>query len=501
MPLTDLFYMALFGAAVLVLIGLAEIIRRLVHWSAEATRKLVHILVGVLVAATPFVFQSQWPPVVLGGAFAMLNYFAIRYGFFKGMHGGDRRSYGTVFYPLSFVILTLALWHHHKVIFVASMLIMALADAAAAIVGERIQKPRVLHFGPEPKSLQGSAAMFLVSFFIVLICLLVAARFGLYDFSIGRILVMTLIVGVIATVAEVVSFRGSDNLSVPLSVAFVMYYLITGSPQAAFGLLFGMGIAFALAALSYRFRFLSGSGAAALVLLGTLVFGVGGWAFAGPILAFFILSSLLSKTGKKRKQKLLTVFEKSGRRDAGQVLANGGVAGAMLLLWYFSNNDLFYVMYIAALASVTADTWATEIGVLARGNPRSILTLKRVPLGTSGGISILGSFGALLGSFVLVLAGLVFSPHASPRVIGCSEATFILFAGLFASMVDSLLGATVQAQYQCPACSKVTEKLLHCNSENTTFIRGFRWINNDVVNGLCAASGVLFVWLAWLMLG
>ncbi len=501
MSSTDLFYTALFGAAVFALVGLAEIVRRAMRRSGETMRKLVHSLVGVLFAATPFVFQSLWPLVVLGAVFAVLNYFAIRYGFFKAIHGGNRRTYGTVFFPVSFVILTLVLWHNHKLILVASMLVMSLADAAAAIVGEGVRKPGALHFGPEPKSWQGSAAMFVVSFFIVLICLLFGVHFGLYDFSTSRILFIALIVGVIAMAAEASSVKGSDNLTVPLSVAFVMTYLTTEPAQAGLDFFWGMSIAFALAALSYHFRFLSGSGSVALVLLGALVFGVGGWAFAVPILVFFILSSLLSKAGKKRKEKLLTIFEKSGTRDAGQVLANGGVAGVMVLLWYFSKSDLFYILYIAALASVTADTWATEIGVLARGNPRSILTLKTVPMGTSGGVSFLGSFGAMLGSFILVLAGFVFSPHASSRVVGWSEAAVILFAGLFASMVDSLLGATVQAQYQCPTCAKVTEKLVHCNNVDTTFVRGFKWVNNDVVNALCAVSGALFAWAALLMLG
>jgi len=435
--------------------------------------------------------------LILGVAFAVLDYIAIRKKFFPGMHGAGRRTYGTVFYPISFVVLTVTLWDNYKLVLVASMLIMALADAAAAIVGEHTKRPVLLRIGPEQKSLQGSVAMFLVSFVIVFVCGLYAVHTGGIDFSPVRLVFMSLIIGLVAMIAEVISTHGSDNLSVPLSVAFALVFLTTESMQASLGFALGMGIAFAIAGLSYRLHFLSGSGSAALVLLGTLVFGVGGWPFAGPILAFFILSSLLSKVGKKRKHTLQSVFEKSGTRDAGQVLANGGVAGIMVLLWYFSKNDLLYVAYVAALASVTADTWATEIGVLARGNPRSILTLKSVPMGTSGGVSLIGTLGALFGSFVLVVVGAIFSPHVSPRVFGWTEAAVVLIAGLLASMVDSLLGATVQAQFKCPSCGKITERLVHCDDVKTTFFHGFKWINNDVVNGLCAASGVLFVWMYW----
>jgi len=495
---TDWIFLGIFCFSLFLIIGLAELFRRLMHWSSEATRKLVHIVVGVLVATTPFVLQSMWPMLILGVAFAILDYAAIRKKFFLGMHGARRHTYGTVFYPVSFVILTVTLWHNYKLVLVASMLIMALADAAAAIVGEHVKKPLVLRIGSEQKSLQGSIAMFVVSFIIVLICGLYAARTGVLDFSPARLVFMSFIIGLVAMVAEVISAHGSDNLSVPLSVAFAMVFLTTESMQASLGFAMGMGIAIAIAVLSYRLHFLSGSGAVTLVLLGTLVFGVGGWTFAGPILVFFILSSLLSKVGKKRKHKLLSVFEKSGTRDAGQVLANGGVAGLMLVFWYFGGNDLFYVAYVAALAAVTADTWATEIGVLARGNPRSILTLKPVPMGTSGGVSLIGTLGALFGSFVLVAAGYIFSPHASPRAFGWTEAGVVLVAGLLASMVDSFLGATVQAQFKCPSCGKVTEKQRHCDDVRTVFFHGFEWINNDVVNGLCAVSGAVFVWIYWL---
>ena len=501
MSTTDWMFLVFFLLALFAVIGIAEVIRRIMNWSSGATRKLVHILVGVLVATTPFVLESMWPMIILGIAFTFIDYFAIRKNLLKVMHGSKRRSYGTVFYPISFIILTATLWENQKFILIVSMLIMALADATAAIVGEHAKKPKILKLDLEQKSLQGSIAMFLTTFFILLLSFLAANQLEFFDFSIASILFISSIVGVVATCAEVLSFNGSDNLSVPLASAFTLYYLLNESTQRGCTFTLGLGIALAIAIVSYRLRFLSGSGSVALVLLGTLVFGVGGWMFSGPILIFFILSSILSKVGKKRKTKLLTVFEKSGTRDAAQVLANGGVAGLMLVFWYFGKNDMFYVAYIAALAAVTADTWATEVGVLAKGNPRSILTFKRVPMGTSGGISLIGTIGALLGSLVLTASGVLFSLNSSPYFFTWPLVVLVLASGLMASMVDSMLGATVQAQFRCPACNKVTEKHIHCDNTVTKFHSGFRWINNDVVNGLCAVSGVLFVWGYWLIFG
>ncbi|RPI02960.1 MAG: DUF92 domain-containing protein [Calditrichaeota bacterium] len=501
MILKDSTLFLLFTGAIIFTIVAAEIIRRLFHWPSESTRKLVHIFVGILVASTPFVLKSMWPMVIIGVSFTVIDYLAIRLGFLQGIHGTSRHTYGTVFYPISFVVLTISLWQNHKLILVTSMLIMAISDAAAAVVGERVKNPIILHWGPEKKSVQGSISMFVVTFLIVAVCLGSAIHLAVLALSPLYVLWIALVVALIAMMSEAISAQGSDNLTVPLSSAFTLYFMLTESTvsSAYFTLAVGLSLLFGL--ISYRLRFLDAGGSAALFLLGVLVFGVGSWAFTWPILTFFILSSILSKMGKRRKQKLETIFEKGSRRDAGQVLANGGVAGLMVIFYYFTDQHFFYILYIASLAAVTADTWATEIGVMAKGKPVSILNFRPVPLGTSGGISVLGTSGAFIGALLLVVVGYFSSPHLSPRVLGLFDASIILAAGLLASPVDSFLGATVQAQYQCPHCRKITEKRIHCADHQTTFVRGFRWINNDVVNAFCAFSSVLIVIIIARLLG
>lgn len=500
MTISDWTWLLAFTLAIFLTLGISEFIRRIMRWSPEATRKLVHMFVGILVATTPFLLDSMWPMVIIGVTFAILDFIAIRFGFFQGMHGTSRITYGTVFYPISFVLLTLTLWQNHKLILVIAMLIMAISDAMAAIVGENVKRPIEFRLGAEKKSVQGSIAMFLTTLLIVLGAFAVAAELQLLALSSFKMLWIALVVAIVATMSETISAQGSDNLTVPLGAAFTLYYMLTESTHEAMVFTLGMILAALIGFVSYRLRFLNKGGSVALFLLGTLVFGVGRWTFSAPILAFFVLSSVLSKLGKNRKLKLVNVFEKSSQRDAAQVLANGGIAGLMLVLWYYTKSDTFYVLYIASLASVTADTWATEIGVMAKGQPRSILNFKPVPMGTSGGVSWLGTTGALLGSAVLVGVGFLSSPHSSPRAVGISEAAIILIAGLVASMVDSVLGATVQAQFKCTVCGKITEKKLHCQNTQTHFAHGWRWINNDVVNGVCAASGVLFAWLILLLI-
>jgi len=91
-------------------IVVAELVRKALHWSPEVTRKLVHISTGVLIFFAPQIFNSGIPAILLAVSFIAINFAAIEFGLLKGMHGTNRRSYGTVYYPLSFLILVLLCW-------------------------------------------------------------------------------------------------------------------------------------------------------------------------------------------------------------------------------------------------------------------------------------------------------------------------------------------------------------------------------------------------------
>jgi uncharacterized protein (TIGR00297 family) len=229
-----------------------------------------------------------------------------------------------------------------------------------------------------------------------------------------------------------------------------------------------------VALASYWARLVTFTGALAMFCLAVPVFGYGGWAWTVPIMAFFIPSSLLSRVGKEHKRQFDLVFVKSDRRDASQVLANGGVA-CVIAVYYAMTGDVdVFPIYCAALAAASADTWATELGTLARGTPRLITTFQQVPAGTSGGITMVGLMSAFAGALVVAMSGWLFVGTTMTMVI-------VTLCGLAGSLFDSLFGATIQAQYRCGSCEQVTERRKHCE-QSTERISGWRWMNNDWVN-------------------
>lgn len=215
--------------------------------------------------------------------------------------------------------------------------------------------------------------------------------------------------------------------------------------------------------LAWRLRALTLSGAIAAAVVGFCHLAFGGWLAAAALLTFFGTSTALSKLGKRKKDVL--GFEKTSQRDASQVLANGGVAALCAVLGQPE-------ALLGALAAANADTWATELGALFGGRPRRITTLAPAEPGESGAVSVLGTLAALIGAGVVgALAG--------------SAWLAVTVAGFAGALADSLLGASVQAQWWDEKNSKWSE------IPQGKPGRGVNWIRNDAVNILATLVGAV----------
>jgi uncharacterized membrane protein len=148
------------------------------------------------------------------------------------------------------------------------------------------------------------------------------------------------------------------------------------------------------------------------------------------------------------------------------------------------------------MATVTADTWATELGTLSRRPPRLITNGRIVEVGTSGGVSLLGTAVSLIGGLLIGLAaGILESDYSIWLMAGVGAVD-----GLLGSLFDSLLGATVQQIYYCDVCQKDTERKIHKCGSPTRPLRGWSWLNNDLVNlwaSLIGGGTAVLLWLLW----
>lgn len=179
-----------------------------------------------------------------------------------------------------------------------------------------------------------------------------------------------------------------------------------------------------------------------------------------------------------------------------QVLACSALATVIAVYVAFAYGDAVFPIDFAAAplrshllagfvghyACCAADTWASELGVLSQGGPRLITTFRRVPPGTNGGVSLLGTAasalgGAFIGVLYYVATALAASfADAQPQVIALGTA-----AGLFGSAIDSLLGATLQASYYDRSTRQICAES-SVKPRDAKHLSGVDWLSNAQVN-------------------
>lgn len=267
-------------------------------------------------------------------------------------------------------------------------------------------------------------------------------------------------------------------------------------------LVVGLLLSALIGGLGYWRQSLTRSGWLGAIIVGTAT-TVGSWAWGALIIVFFVLSSALSKVGARRKQAVAEdKFSKSDRRDIWQALANGGLPAALALGYALAPHPAWWAAALGALATATADTWATEIGTLSRGRPRLVTTGKPVDPGTSGGISALGTLATAAGAATIGLATWALGAAGLDNGAGAAwVVAAALLGGVGGSLIDSLLGATVQQMRWCPSCARETERTVHRCGTPTSFRRGWRWLDNDWVNLISTAGGASLGVLLWRLLG
>ncbi|KZT60511.1 hypothetical protein CALCODRAFT_106752 [Calocera cornea HHB12733] len=287
-----------------------------------------------------------------------------------------------------------------------------------------------------------------------------------------------------------------------------------------------------------RRKSLSPPGAVAAFSIGAVSLSSPLRTFGSSLVLFYLLGSRATKVGKARKQALeegAGVGE--GRRGVGQVLVGGGVgvlaaAGWAMLFagdrwpWAYCaplvraagleqrafdlvhwsplgdrRSRALIMLSLGHFATCLGDTLASELGILARSPPRLITTLRPVPPGTNGGVSLPGTLASLLGGAamgVIYACGLALESPAAARAWPelAKVVAWGTTAGLVGSMLDSLLGATLQQTvYNARAGRVVTDEAGRRRGEDDKVISGWKVLSNVAVN--CVTATAVGLGLAW----
>ena len=210
--INEWYLFSLFFLSIILLIFFSELSLKKNIWPNHINRKIIHISVGIAVSLSPYIFTSRLKPCILALIFFTINLISYRNNRLNSFHLIGRNSYGTIFFPLSYLLLASLFWDYPNHI-TTSFLILAIADPISSIIGSRNKKNKFYNILGDKKTLEGSTAMFLCS--AIIISLFSQLIFNDLNISFQIIAIITTSIAV--TISEGLSYKGSDNLTIPIT--------------------------------------------------------------------------------------------------------------------------------------------------------------------------------------------------------------------------------------------------------------------------------------------
>lgn len=287
--MADLNWAVIISGIFLILFAIAEIARKY-GADIEQTRKFVHFGGAFVTIFFPFILKSHWTVLALAGGFAVIMLLTKKFGLLQSVHAVERKSDGAIYHPIAiYVCFLYAQILQQPWFYVISILILAISDALAALVGKSYGANEFLVETGVRKTFEGSTTFFLSAFLITHLILLLATPIGRLES-----VLVALLISVIVTVFEGVSLKGADNLFIPLGTMFILSKNIHPTPEGIsfqIFILIGFLIGYLVLMLPYKRIGFSG-----VVLLGLINYTV--WALLGNICAVILLcfSFICAKT-------------------------------------------------------------------------------------------------------------------------------------------------------------------------------------------------------------
>lgn len=443
-------------------------------------KKSVHITAISICAVSPYYVPSD---ILLLIAFSLtvINLIFTYFGLFRELNN-NRRTWGVFYFSTIFTLLIYLFPNNPDFVFYP-MIILALADGFAAIIGSSMGKHKYSLSG-DVKSIEGSIVFFLFS----VICIILAPKL-LPVVALVVPIESALFISVFLTLLEAQSRKERDNFWIPLAA---LYWLLidTSFIDLYYGGLIGL---FSLVIyVIYKFRWLSAGGSVTTWLLGCILLISPNLVWVIPALVFLILGSAVSKLPQMDGQtegmmdKLRT---DSGGRTGQQVFCNGGIYTFLLGGYFISSDVVFLIAGMAAITTALSDTASSELGRRYGKATINVLNFKKIPAGVSGGISMVGTVAGLI--FAGAMAGLPFLilPEYTIQMF-----VIVLVAGFMGNIADSFIGAIFQIKYRANPNSPWTDIPVGKERNQT---KGIEWISNNTVNLMATATAGIIAFLGF----
>ncbi len=434
------------------------------------TRKIVHILVGFEWLILYHMFGASVHFVVVCLIFTALLALSYKKSLMPMISSDGDNAPGTVYYGISMTVMAILSCFIEGFIFAFGIAVFctSIGDGFAGVFGSLASKKNPIIY--KSKTIIGTASAFVFSFASI-------ALFS-YVYKLEINIGYAVLIALFAAGLELITDFGLDNISLPLGVSALSYFLLY--VDGAFYYSIPIVLTPFVAAFAIERGILTKKGVILALLLDALVtvsFGNFGFIL---LLAFLLLSVIVDKIKRHAKKSTDEISKRGDKRDEIQVFANGIIPLLMALLYLCTNEFVFVIGYNVALAEAFADTCASGLGAFAK-NVFDPFRMKKVSAGLSGGMSVLGTFVSLAAPFLFLLISVAFGVFDFE--IWAFSSVFAAFGALF----DSFLGSVFQCKFKCKSCGIITEKDIHC-CEKTERISGFKLITNDVVNILSAAT-------------
>lgn len=409
----------------------------------ENLRQTVHIFYGLLALTLRFL-----PPAgaVALAAAALLHNLLVLPWWGKGLlRDSDRRAPGGIhFYPAA-VLLAVVVFLRRPELAAAAWGVLAFGDGFATLAGRHLGGPR-LPWNPH-KSVAGSLA-YLVAGTVGAAALLafVSGRPGADALPPGAALTAAFLAALTGALVESAPLALDDNATTPLPVLAVLAawaaadpsLLAERLPEIAGRLLPAAAAGGLLATLAWRTRAVDGSGAVGGLAIAMVTWGFGGGGAFALLAMFVVLGSGATRFGRAAKEARGLAQERGGRRSLRHVLANTAVPAAMAILSSLVADPAPYRLALAGgLATAALDTVSSEVGKVRGRRPLLLPSLKRVPPGTAGAVSTVGTLAGIAAAAVVAGLGAGLGFFSPPRV------PIVLGAALAGGLVESVAGGSL----------------------------------------------------------